>query len=270
MPVIVNSQLQLGKTTESRLSIQADLNGFSFSIVDDKMHKPLYVYASDFTMDRDDMSLFAKKCSELIKSTPILGSKFRRVEIIYGTEKYSLLPTRLHIKGDELKELSALHRLDELDEINIADVTREDMKILFAVNSTFMNVIKEYQPDFHIYPSIYPFIKYLPYFEGHNKILFHYIKGFVNIVASEGNRIIFCNTFPAIHFNSALYFLLLALKETQFNPELTTVYTAGNIKDLEIFDIARYFPAIKYFRNPSIPLPDQFAEMKYSSMMFEL
>jgi hypothetical protein len=270
MPVIVNSQLQLGKTTEYRLSIQADLNGFSFSIVDDKQHKPLYVYASDFSMDRDDMALFSKRCSEILKNTPVLRGNFKKVEIIYGTEKYSLIPASLHEPGNDLKELSALHKLDDLDEINIAEVKRESMKILFAVNSTFLNVIKKYQPHFSIFPTVYPFVKYLPHFSEHNKILFHYIKGAVNIVAAEGNRVIFCNTFPVVHFNSALYFLLLALKETQFNSELTTVYVGGNIKDLEIFDISKYFSSVKYFRNPSIPLPDQFSEMKYSSMMFDL
>jgi hypothetical protein len=270
MPVIVNSQLQLGKTTEYRLSIQADLNGFSFSIVDDKLHKPLYVYASDFTMDKEDMALFAKKSADVLKNTPVLKSKFRKVEIIYGTEKYLLIPSGLHTKGNELKDLTALHKLDELDEINVSEVQSENMKILFAANSTLLNVIKEYQPDFKLYPSIYPYLKFLPCFPEHNKILFHYVKGSVTIVASEGSKIVFCNTFPAIHFNSALYFLLLTLKETQFNPEQTTVFTGGNIKDLEIFDISKYFSSVKYFRNPSTPLPDQFSEMKYSSMMFEL
>lgn len=144
------------------------------------------------------------------------------------------------------------------------------MVLIFAANSTFINVVKEYQPNLNLYPSVYPFISYLPLFEEYNKILLQYIKGVVSIVASEGERITYCNSFPAVHFNTALYFLMLTLKEVQFNPELTTVYISGNIKDLEIYDIAKYFAKIKYFRNPEIALPDQIMEMRYSSMLFEL
>ncbi len=270
MAIIINSQPQLGKTTEYRLSIQADLNGFSFSVIDEQQNKLLFLYSSDFVMEREDMDLFSKKCSELFKTLPLLRSSYNRVDLIYGTEKYAAIPKNLHQRGNELSILSKSHKIDDLDEIDICEVPHEDMVLIFAANSTFINVVKEYQPNLNLYPSVYPFISYLPLFEEYNKILLQYIKGVVSIVASEGERITYCNSFPAVHFNTALYFLMLTLKEVQFNPELTTVYISGNIKDLEIYDIAKYFAKIKYFRNPEIALPDQIMEMRYSSMLFEL
>ncbi len=270
MPIIVNSQPQLGKTTDYRLSIQADLNGFSFSVTDQKQKSLLFLYSSEFLMDVEDMDSYVKKCSDLFATLPLLRSKFSRVNVIYNTEKYSAIPAKLHKKGEEIKVLTKLHKLDDLDEINTVRVIKENMVILFAVNSTFLNMVKEYQPDFNLYPSVFCHLTYLPLFEEYNKISFNFIKGVVSITAAEGDKIIFCNSFPAFHFNSALYFLLLALKEVQFNPDTTTVYISGNIRDLEIFDIAKYFSKIKYFRNPEIPLPDQFSELKYSSLLFEL
>ncbi len=270
MPIIVNNQPQLGKTTEYRLSIQADLNGFSFSVTDDTKGDLLLLYSSDFLMEREDMDLFVKRCTDLFTAMPILRSKYKRVTLIWGTEKYTPIPKRVHNNISELKVLESQHKLDDLDEIDTVELESENMSIIFAANSTFLNMLKTYQPEFNIYPLIYINLKYLPLFEEYNKISFHYIKGAVSIVASEGEKIIYCNTFPAFHFNSALYYLLLALKEVQFNPESTTVFVSGNIRDLEMFDIAKYFSKVKYFRNPSTPLPDQISELRYSSLLFEL
>ncbi len=270
MSIIVNSQPQPGKTTEYRLSIQADLNGFSFSVTDDRLNSLLYLYSSDFVMDRGDPDSFAKKSSDLFYSQPLLRSKYKNVDLIYNTEKFTSVPKQLHKFGDEINIMSKLFKIEELEEINIREIPKEEMVLLFAVNSTFLNVIKEHQPTFSLYPSAYVYLSYLPLFKEYNKIFFQYQKGFTTILAAEGERIVFSNTFPASHFNSALYFLLLVLKEVQFNPEQTSVYISGNIRDLEIYDIAKYFSKVKYFRNPAIPLSDQFAEMRYSTMMFQL
>ncbi len=270
MPIIVNSQPQLGKTTEYRLSIQADLNGFSFSVIDEKQKNLLYLFSSDFQMDVEDMDAFVKKCSELFSSLPILRSSYNSVSVIYNTEKFTAIPARLYKKGDELKVLGKIHKLDELDEINTIKVLKENMVVLYAVNSTFINLIKHYHPNFNLFPAIFLNLTYLPLFEEYNKLSFNYLKGVATIVGAEGDKIVYCNSFPAHHFNSALYFLFLALKEVQFNPETTTVYINGNVRDLEIYDMAKYFARVKYFRNPEIPLPDQFSELKYSSLLFEL
>jgi hypothetical protein len=270
MPIIVNNQPQLGKTTEYRLSIQADLNGFSFSVINDKQGDLLFLYSSDFLMEREDMDLFVKRCTDLFNTMPILRSNYKRVNLIWGTEKYSPIPRSIHKGVSELEVLGGQHKLDDLDEINTIEVEHERMTLIFAVNSTFVNMVKIYQPEFRIFPLIYVNLIYLPLFEEYNKISFHYIKGAVTISVSEGKRIIYCNSFPAYHFNSALYFLLLVLKEVQFNPESTTVFVSGNIRDLEMFDIAKYFSRVKYFRNPSAPLPDQLSELKYSSLTFDI
>lgn len=270
MSIIVNNQPQLGKTTDYRLSIQADLNGFSFSVIDEQQNKLLFLYQSEFTMERDDMELFAKKSSALFKSMPLLTSEYKRVDLIYGTEKFTAIPEKLHKYGQELQLMERLFTLDYLDEINIKKVPQESMVLIFAVNSTFLNIVKEYQPKFNLYPSVFTYINYLPLFEEYNKLFFRFQKSTTIIIASEGERIIHCNSYPTQHFNSGLYFLLLVMKEIQFNPEQTTVYISGNIKDLEVYDIAKYFSKVKYFRNPEIPLPHPVDELRYSTQMFEI
>ena len=130
MPIIVNNQPQLGKTTDYRLSIQADLNGFSFSVTDEQQDKLLFLYQSEFVMDVGEMELFSKKSNALFKSMPLLSSKYKSVDLIYGTEKFTVIPEKLHIYGQELQIMERLFTLDELDEINTKRVPQEQM-VLF-------------------------------------------------------------------------------------------------------------------------------------------
>jgi hypothetical protein len=269
MPIIVNSQPQLGKTTEYRLSIQADLNGFSFSVTDPQQKKLLFLYGSEFTMEGQDMDIFSKRSLSLFKEQQLLRSQYSSVEILFGTSKFATIPGKIYKSEEDLQTLQRLHILDELDEIHSYMIPQEDMVVVYPVNSTFLNVIKEFQPKFSVFPTIGTYITYLPCFHDYNKIFFQYFKGVVTVIAAEGSRIVLCNSYPAAHFNSALYFLLLAMKEVQFNAEQTTVFISGNIRDLEVYDIAKYFSKVKYFRNPEIPLPDFTAELRYSTLMFE-
>jgi len=270
MPIIVNKQLELEKTKENRLSIQADLNGFSFSVVNDSANKVLFLYQSDFSCERGHYDFFLKNTAQLIDSFTLLSSTFKKVNIIVDTCKYALVPMQLYKEEDSFQHLSKLHSLDEFDEIDTVVVPGQGIVILFAVNSTLINQIKKVQPEFRLFPSIYPMILQASDFQDHNKIFFKYHKGHIHLIAYEGLRLVYCNSFPAIHFNTALYFLLLAQRQVQFNPELTTVYVSGNLKDFEIMDISKYFSKIKYFRNPHIPLGSPDIELKFSSLTFEL
>ncbi len=257
-------------TKDYRLSIQSDSNGFSFSVVNDLVDKLHFLYQSDFSNEIGHYDLFLKNTSRLVNSFPLLSSNFEKVNIIYDTCKYALIPKHLYKPEEALFQLSKLHKIDELDEIDTVEISSESIIILFAVDSTFLNCIKEAQPSFRIFPSIYPMISEMPTFKDYNKICFHYQKGMVHIVAAEGPRLVFCNSFSAMQFNTALYFLFLVLKQVQFNPEQTTVFVSGNLKDFEIMDISKYFSRVKYFRNPEIPLGSPDHELKYSSLTFNL
>lgn len=270
MPVIVNKQPQLEKTNEYRLSIQADLNGFSFLISDDLLHKSYYLYQSEFNWERVHYDIFFRHTGNLLSSIPILSKPYSRVTLLYDTYKYALIPKHLYKVGEDLQQLGKLHRLDDLEEIDLIELPGKNIIILFAVNSTFINLLKTKQTEFSIYPSIYPPLLSLPSFYDYNKVYINYTKGQIHIIIYEGTSLIYCNSFPAAYFNTALYFLFLALRQTQFNPEQTTVFVSGSINETDILQLSKYFSKIKYFRNPIMPLGSPENEMRYSSLTFEI
>jgi len=269
MPVLANHP-ELGKTTDNRLSIQADLNGFSFSVIDDSRKKVLYLYKSDFNWDKGHTDIFLRHVESCIKSQPIFRKTYGVVDIIYDTPKYVLIPRQLYKKGEELQLLTKLHTLEDLEEIDLVDFPDKDIVIIFAVNSTFLNYIKEVQPNFRIFPAIYPVLVHALDFSDINKIFFKYNRGEASTIAYEDKRLVFCNNFKAIHFNTALYYLFLTLKQIQFNPEQTTIFVSGSIPESELMNMTKYFSKIKYFRNIDLSLDDPESEMRYASLTFKL
>ncbi len=269
MPIIVSKQLELEKTREYRLSIQADLNGFSFSVVNDVNKKCLHLYKSEFVCNRQDYESFVRNTASLVDSLPILSSSFKSVSLIINTEKYALVPLSDFKESSAHLYLKKLHDLEDLEEVDYVRCEKEGLAIVFAADSTLINCIKAVQPDFKLLPSVYFPVKYLKTFEDHNKIYVQYFKGLVHVVIYEGDRLMLCNSYPALHFNSALYFIFLALKSVHFNTEMTTIYAAGNFSTNDLADLTKYFPKVRFFRNRQTPIGDSDIEMKYSHLAFE-
>ena len=269
MPIIVNKQLELEKTNQYRLSIQADLNGFSFSIVNEEARRCHFLYQSEFGMS-DDADLFSKSVLKLTEGFPLIARKFAGVDVIVNTHKYALVPLKMFREEDAWQQFRQLHTLDEYEEIDTAVLEGQQIAVIFAANSTFLNIIKKIQPQFRVFPSVYPIIRNTGLFPEHNKIFVQYHKGNVHVIITEGTKLLFCNSFPAIHFNTALYFIFLALKQTQLNQEQTTLFASGNFRDEEIYNLTKYFPKVRFLRHPSIQLGPQDVEMKFAPLVLPL
>lgn len=268
MPIIVNKQLGLEKTIQYRLSIQADLNGFSFSIVNDAEKKCHFLFQSEFNMSYADIDSICRSTAKLLENFPLLAKKYHSVEVIYNTHKYAIIPIKLFKKEEAHFQVQKLHSIDEFDEINTIEIPEQEMMIAFAVNSTFLNVIKKVQPEFRVVPSVYQILNNIGLFEEHNKIFIQYHKGNVHIVVSEGNRVMYCNSFPALQFNTVLYYVFLAMKQVQLNQEQTTVYFSGNFREEDMANMTKYFPKVRHFKHPQIIMGSSEIELKYSPLAF--
>ena len=269
MPVIVNKQLELDKTIQYRLSIQADLNGFSFSIVNDEHKRCHFLYQSDFAYI-EDSDTYNVAIYKMVKSFPLLSKKFASTDVIINTHKFTSIPISNFRNEDAGLILGQLHFLEELDEVDTIIEESQELALLFAVNSTLLNTIKKIQPEFKVVPSVYPFIKNAKFFPDNNKLFAQYHKGHVHIVITSGTKMIFCNSFPALQFNTALYFMILSLQQSGIKQEEASVILSGNIREEDVNSLVKYFPKVKYFRHPSILLGGANLEMKYASMMFPL
>ena len=78
-----------------------------------------------------------------------------------------------------------------------------------------------------------------------NKVVVHLGDSRVDIVVATGEKLLLCNSFPASDGVTAQYFIFLAIRQFQINPELTTVYFFGEADESVKSDLFRHFASVE-------------------------
>jgi hypothetical protein len=95
------------------------------------------------------------------------------------------------------------------------------------------------------YPEMYYLLKKLSEIPEYNKILASYGDGVLTLVISQGDNLLLANTFQAADFTTAEYFLFMAVKKLQLNPEVSTVSFMTPLSGEEEMSLYRYFKAVE-------------------------
>ncbi len=75
----------------------------------------------------------------------------------------------------------------------------------------------------------------------HNKIVASYVDGRLYLVVAEERKMLLCNSFKAIDFTTAEYFIFLALRKFQLNPEMSTIYFRSELTSEQEMSLYNYF-----------------------------
>jgi hypothetical protein len=125
------------------------------------------------------------------------------------------------------------------------DLPEHEAKLIYAIPNSISSRIFKIQKRAKYYPTIYDMIQRLPQLQDNNKVLIHFSKGHVHIVAGEGQRLLLANSYKADDFTSAQYYLFLVIKEVMFNPEFTTLQVMGEIDRSRMKSLSKYFKGVK-------------------------
>ncbi len=94
-------------------------------------------------------------------------------------------------------------------------------------------------------PELYYMLEQLPDLQDYNKILASYMDGYLYLTIAQGKSLLLCNTYAAADFTTAEYFLFLAMKKLQLNPEVSTVFFRTPLLDDQEMSLYRYFKNVE-------------------------
>ena len=95
-----------------------------------------------------------------------------------------------------------------------------------------------------VLPEMYYLLKALPACEDYNKVVASYRDGWLHLAIAQGRSLQLANVYAAPDFTTAEYFLFLALKRLQLNPEVTTVCFRTPLTSEAELSLYRYFKAV--------------------------
>lgn len=148
------------------------------------------------------------------------------------TPKVALVPSAFFDPASAREVLSRTVELDQEDKVEYISLPELSAELVYSLFD-------------EEYPEMYYLLKKLPEIKEYNKILASYGDGVLTLVISQGDNLLLANTFQAADFTTAEYFLFMAVKRLQLNPEVSTVSFLTPLTGEEEMSLYRYFKAVE-------------------------
>ena len=190
--------------------------------------------------------------ADKIFSTPDFQVKYDSVEISLFTPKCSLVPSAFFSKEKSRELLSQVADLSPEDNVSFIEVPQFGAVMIYS-DSTGESlsraiagtVLRKDGRKASVYPELFNLLGELSASMEYNKILASYRDGWLYLVIAQGNNLKLCNSYCAADFTTAEYFLFLAIKKLQLNPEVSTVCFNTPLTADEEMSLYRYFNSVQ-------------------------
>ena len=224
------------KQNTDRISIQVGLSGYSFKI-----------YADNDVRSSDWMS------ADRIFTTAEFQKKYDEVEIAVFTPKVTLVPEQFYSIETASRLLSDVVALGNDESVESIPVPEYSAVLLFSNNigETLTRVVSEtvVRADgskAKPMPVMYYMLKALGTLSDYNKIVAAYMDGVLYLALAQGSTLLLCNSYKAPDFTTAQYFIFLAMKKLQLNPEMSSITFMTQLDYEQEMSLYRYFRSVEH------------------------
>ena len=219
-------------TQSSGISIQVSLSGYSFK-----------------TLPGGSASGWMG--SEQLFTTPEFQHRYKEVEISLLTPKVALVPESFFAEESAAQALAEVAQTGKDDVVEWVAVPEVGAVLLYSLSIgeslsrvLAQTVLKEDGSQARVLPEMYYLIRTLGSVEDYNKIVASWRDGWLHLVIAQGKSLRLANVFQAPDFTTAQYFLFLAMKRLQLNPEVSTVNFRTPLDMDSCMSLYRYFKAV--------------------------
>ena len=224
------------KQNTDRISIQVGLSGYSFKI-----------YAGDDVSSSEWMS------SDRIFTTSEFQKRYDAVDIAVFTPKVALVPEQFYSPETASRLLADVVMLKENDRVESVSVPEYGAVMLYSNNigETLTRVVSETVmcvdgSKASPLPVMYYMLKELVKLQDYNKIIAAYMDGILYLALAQGSTLLLCNSYKAPDFTTAQYFIFLAMKKLQLNPEMSSITFMTHLDYEQEMSLYRYFRSVEH------------------------
>ena len=219
---------------QDRISIQVGLSGYSFRIESSKG-----IESSGWLG------------AESIFTVSQMQKRYSDVLITVFTPYCTLVPENFHRPELSRQILAEVADLPEGATVEYVNVPEYNAVMVYSnnVGGTLHRVVSESvlrtdgskaQP----LPELYGMLKCLNGIQDYNRIVASYMDGTLHLVIAQGKTLLLCNTYSAPDFTTVEYFIFLAMKKLQLNPEMSTINFRTQLTDEQEMSLYRYFKSV--------------------------
>jgi hypothetical protein len=223
---LFDETLDINSTDNYELSVQISHDGFSFCLLDTIRNKFVLIRSYE---PEENKYFNADKINEFLSKDDFLSRRYKKVNIVMPSQKFTLIPAPLFDPGKKDEYFTFNHIAEDGNMIIANKVSDPDAFIVFSVPKTFISLINSYYPQVHPYhhvKSLFDHISHTRKGVNGNYLHIHVEREFFNLVIFDHNLLKFCNSFNYRNISDILYFVLNTFKNLDIKQE-ETIYFSG-------------------------------------------
>ncbi|WP_405607643.1 DUF3822 family protein [Polaribacter sp. Asnod1-A03] len=245
--IIKNSNISISNTKDTKLSIQFNLDGFSFCITDIVTRETIYFseYLYDETqINPEDLVL---KIDKIFKTDLHLQKDFSSVLVIHQNNLSALVPNEYFVEDKLSEYLNFNVKTLATDFITFDDLECIKAKNIFIPYININNYLfKNYGEFEYKHHTTILIEKLITINKSEEKTLYLNVSKFTfDIIVLENKTLIFSNTFSFQTKEDFIYYILFTFEQLKLDVEKIKLYFTGDIEE----ESAIYKITYQYIRN---------------------
>jgi hypothetical protein len=223
---LFDETLDINATENYELSIQVSPDGLSFCLLDSIRNK--FVLIRSFEPE-ENKYFNTDKISELLRKDDFLTRRYKKVNFITPSPKFTLVPAPLYDPGKKDEYFKFNHNLEKNNIVMVNKANDPDAFLVFSVSKTICDLLNGFYPGAHPYHQIKLLLDHISSFKksvNGNYIHIHVERDFFNLILFNNNVLKFCNSFTYRNISDILYYVLNVFKKLDIKQE-ETIYFSG-------------------------------------------
>lgn len=148
---------------------------------------------------------------------------------------FTLVPSDFFNPAEERNALAEVVSLKDTDKVNHITIPQYGAVLIY----------KEDEDSSVSAPQMASLLQELPEIKEYNKILCCLEDGCLYLAIAQGKSLLLANYYTVQDFTTAEYFIFLAMKSLQLNPEISTICWKGSLNAEDEISLCRYFKAVE-------------------------
>ncbi len=249
---IVDNSFDINITTSYFLSIQLQLDGFSFCVLDPVSNEYILFEHRPLKFNENIIDVL----SDELASNDLLIYPYQKIFVLYNTKDYSLIPQALYNNNEDSNYLQFCFSdgFDKAKEICFTNkIKMADSICTFKIPIKLAEILEKYYSNVRYFCQATPFIETallstsMNISHNHVHINVQPSSFYFDIIVTSGNNLKMHNTFKYHDQKEFLYFTLFVFEQMKLDTRYTKVFLSGNIeKPSEIYSlIKRYIKQVE-------------------------
>ena len=246
---LIDESLNPPDTPFYHVSIQANLNGLSFSVLDTRNLQYLLLKELFFGPDIPDYK-YTDHLERAIMEDDLLQGNYKDIFCIWETERTTLLPAALYNK-DNLKTFFEFNQpLNDLDELHADKLDQLDAYLVYPMHHEIANAFIRSYPRIRFFNQATPFLTYClkANTDEGKKVFASFHDHFFDVAVFEGESLLLHNTFTGRSEKDILYYILHVYERLQLDTKETAIEISGraNRGSVMVETIQKYIKPVQF------------------------